>query len=295
MTLKDLYDLTENMLLAAGVETHRFDTDCLFEDILNADKVTLTLQGDNEVPEADADRLMSAAEKRCCGQPLQYILGRWEFFGRPFYVGEGVLIPRPDTEVLVEKILEHFKATGNFSPEICDLCSGTGCIAVTLKKELPNAAVHAVELSSEAMPYLIKNIRLNEADVKIIKGDVTDSLLIENFADPDDIGEYRKIDAVVSNPPYLTDKEMGELSKEVKCEPELALRGGADGLKFYRIISCLWREILKDGGLIAFEIGWEQGAAVKDILEKSGYENVTVHKDYAGNDRVVTSIKKAEN
>lgn len=292
MILNDLYDLTENMLTAAGVESHKFDTDCLFEDIMNADRVTMTLYGDREVPENDADRLMSAAEKRCIGKPLQYILGRWEFFGRTFYVGEGVLIPRPDTEVLVEKVLEHFKSRGNFSPEICDLCSGSGCIAITLKKELPKATVHAVELSSEAMPYLIKNIRLNEADVKIIKGDVTDSLLIENFADQNDIGEYRKIDAIVSNPPYLTDREMEELSKEVKCEPELALRGGADGLKFYRIIACLWREILMDGGLIAFEIGWEQGETVRDILEKSGYENVSVHKDYAGNDRVVMGTKK---
>lgn len=294
MTLHDLYGLTENMLRAAGVETCKFDTDCLFEDILGADRVTLTLNGGREVPENDADRLMSAAEKRCCGQPLQYILGRWEFFGRTFFVGDGVLIPRPDTEVLVEKVLEHFKSAGNFSPEICDLCSGTGCIAVTLKKELPKSTVHAAELSSEAMPYLVKNIQINEADVKIIKGDVTDGLLLENFADPEDVGEYRKIDAIVSNPPYLTDKEMEELSKEVKHEPEIALRGGADGLKFYRIIPCLWREILKDGGLLAFEIGFEQGAAVKDILEKSGYENVTVHKDYAGNDRVVTGIKKAE-
>lgn len=294
MILKELYDITENMLLAAGVETHRFDTDCLFEDILGADRVAMTLNGNREVPEKDADRLMAAAEKRCCGKPLQYILGRWEFFGRPFCVGEGVLIPRPDTEVLVEKVLEHFKTAGNFSPEICDLCSGTGCIAVTLKKELPQSTVHAVELSSEAMPYLIKNIRLNETDIKIIKGDVTDSLLIENFADPNDVGEYRKIDAVVSNPPYLTDKEMGELSKEVKCEPELALKGGSDGLKFYRIIACLWREILADGGLIAFEIGWEQGGAVTDILEKSGYENISVHKDYAGNDRVVMGTKKAD-
>lgn len=292
MTLKDLYDLTENMLAAAGVDTHKFDTDCLFEDILNADKVTLTLHGDREVPESDADRLMSAAEKRCCGTPLQYILGKWEFYGRTFYVGEGVLIPRPDTEILVETVLTYFKTAVNPSPIICDLCSGTGCVAVTLKKELPQAAVYAAELSSEAMPYLIKNIRHNEADVKILKGDVTDGRLLENFADPDDIGEYRKIDAVVSNPPYLTDKEMTELSREVRCEPELALRGGGDGLKFYRAISALWGEVLRDGGLIAFEIGYEQGAAVCDILEKSGYKNAAVHKDYAGNDRVVTAVKK---
>ncbi len=294
MTLKELYELTDNMLCYAGVENHSFDTDCLFEDILGADRLALMLKGSDEVPEPDADRLMEAAEKRCSGNPLQYILGNWEFYGRTFCVGEGVLIPRPDTEVLVEKVLEHFKNAGNYSPEICDLCSGTGCIAVTLKKELPKATVHAVEFSSDAMPYLIKNIGMNDADVKIIKGDVTDGRLLENFADPDDIGEYRKIDCIVSNPPYLTDKEMDEISREVKHEPELALRGGTDGLKFYRIISCLWKEILKDGGLLAFEIGWEQGAAVKDIMENNGYKNVTVHKDYAGNDRVVTGVKNQD-
>lgn len=292
MTLKELYTLTDNMLRNAGIEAHRFDTDCLFEDILGTDKSDLILNGNNEVSEPDADRLMSAAEKRCVGNPLQYILGTWEFFGRPFQVGEGVLIPRPDTEVLIEKILEHFNNQGNFSPEICDLCSGTGCIAITLKKELPQAVVHAVELSSDAMPYLIKNIRLNEADIKIIKGDITDGHLLENFADPDDVGEYRKIDCIVSNPPYLTDDEMTELSREVRHEPELALYGGTDGLKFYRIISCLWKEILKNGGLLAFEIGWEQGAAVKEIMKNNGFTNVTVHKDYAGNDRVVTGIRE---
>lgn len=291
MILKDLYDLTENMLAAAGIDTHKFDTDCLFEDILGADRVTLALRGSDEVPENDADRLMSAAEKRCSGVPLQYILGSWEFFGRTFFVGEGVLIPRPDTEVLVETVLAHFRAAGNTSPIVCDLCSGTGCIAVALKKELPQAAVYAAELSSEAMPYLIKNIRHNEADVKILKGDVTDGRLLENFADPDDIGEYRKIDAVVSNPPYLTDREMNELSREVRHEPETALRGGADGLKFYRAIAALWGEALREGGLIAFEIGYRQGAAVREILEKSGYKNAAVHKDYAGNDRVVTAEK----
>ena len=292
MTLNELYDLTVNMLSAAGVEDSRFDADCLFEDILDADKAALVLRGDVNIPEPDADRLFDAAEKRCGGIPLQYILGKWEFFGRPFYVGEGVLIPRPDTEVLVEKVLEHFAAEGNASPEICDLCSGSGCIAVTLKKELPKATVHAVELSSEAMPYLIKNIALNGADIKIIKGDVTDGRLLENFSDPDDIGEFRRIDCIVSNPPYITDKEMTELSREVRREPEMALRGGADGLKFYRVISCLWREVLKDGGLLAFETGFEQGEAVRDILEKSGYENVSIYQDYAGRDRVVMGTKK---
>ena len=292
MILKELYELTQGMLHSAGVEDYKFDTDCLFEDILKSDKFALMLKGDEEVPEPDADRLMSAAEKRCSGIPLQYILGKWEFFGRSFFVGEGVLIPRPDTEVLAEHVIGHFQSAGNHSPEICELCSGSGCIAVTLKKELPGATVHAVELSSDAMPYLIKNIRHNDADVKIIKGDVLDGNIIENFLDPEDYGEFRKIDAVVANPPYLTDKEMTELSREVKHEPELALRGGADGLKFYRAISALWKEILAPGGIMAFEIGFEQGAAVKDILEKNGFSEVSIYKDYAGNDRVVIGIRE---
>lgn len=290
MVLKELYELTQGMLHSAGVPDYKFDTDCLFEDILKADKLSFMLRGNEEVPETDADRLMSAAEKRCSGIPLQYILGSWEFFGRTFFVGEGVLIPRPDTEVLAEHVIGHFQMVGKKDPEICDLCSGSGCIAVTLKKEIPGATVHAAELSSDAMPYLIKNIRHHSADVKIIKGDVLDGRIIENFADPEDFGEFRKIDAVIANPPYLTDKEMNELSREVKHEPELALRGGPDGLKFYRAISALWKEILAPGGLMAFEIGCEQGEAVKDILEKSGYTDVGVYKDYAGNDRVVTGI-----
>lgn len=291
MILKELYETAENMLRAAGIESCKFDTDCLFEDFLNADKTALILRGNEEISKPDADRLLAAAKKRCGGYPLQYIAGQWEFFGRPFYVGEGVLIPRPDTEVLVEKVLEHFAAVGNNSPEICDLCSGSGCIAVTLKKELPLSTLHAVELSSEAMPYLTKNISLNAADVKIIKGDVADDNIIDNFADPNDLGEYREIDGIVSNPPYLTDKEMDELSREVKKEPELALRGGADGLCFYRVISEKWKKILRSGGLLAYEIGFGQGKAVAEILEKLGYRNITVHKDYCGNDRVVTCIK----
>lgn len=291
MILKKLRKKTENMLKAAGIEAYGFETDCLFEDILKKDRSAIILDGNADISDSDADRLLTAAKKRCGGYPLQYILGKWEFFGRPFFVGEGVLIPRPDTETLIEKVLEHFSAEKNNSPEICDLCSGSGCIAVTLKKELPSAVVHAVELSSEAMPYLIKNIALNCADIKIIKGDVTDENIIDNFADTEDIGEYRKIDAIVSNPPYLTDKEMTELSPEVKCEPEVALKGGEKGLYFYGIIAEKWKKILKDGGLLAFETGFEQGKAVSGILKENGYKNIAVHKDLCGNDRVVTGIK----
>ena len=153
MILKELYELTDNMLAAAGVEDHRFDTDCLFEDILDADKVTLILHGDMEVPEPEADRLMYAAEKRCSGVPLQYILGKWEFYGRTFFVGEGVLIPRPDTEILAGKVIEHFAAQKNGSPEICELCSGSGCIAVTLKDPRSDSSRGGTFFRRHALSY----------------------------------------------------------------------------------------------------------------------------------------------
>ena len=118
-----------------------------------------------------------------------------------------------------------------------------------------------------------------------------DGRLLDNFCDPESKGDYRKIDCIVSNPPYLTDKEMSELQTEVGFEPKMALAGGNDGLKFYRVIACLWKEILADEGLIAFEIGCEQGESVSRILTQSGFENVTVTKDLAGLDRVVSGIK----
>lgn len=291
MTNAEVYEYIRKKLQNSGVEDNEFETLCIFEDIMEIDRLQLALNGSKPADEAKAEKAFALAERRINGEPLQYLLGEWEFYGLPFKVGEGVLIPRPDTEILVETVLEHFKRKGKLDPEIIDLCSGSGCIAVAVQTNLPQSKVTAVELSSEAFPYLVENIRRNKADVKIMKGDVLNGELLSNFADPDDFGEYRKLDCIVSNPPYLTEKEMSELQIEVKHEPETALYGGTDGLKFYRVISCLWKEILADGGLLAFEIGFEQGEAVSDILQKSGYKDIKVIKDLGGNDRVVTGIK----
>ncbi|MGN0600396.1 MAG: peptide chain release factor N(5)-glutamine methyltransferase [Oscillospiraceae bacterium] len=290
MTNAELYDYIGSRLKNAGIEEYVFESRCIIEDIMGLDRLSLAMNAEKTADEAKKDKALLLLEKRLNGEPLQYLLGEWEFFGLPFKVGKGVLIPRPDTEVLVETVLDHFLKSGNHAPEIIDLCSGSGCIAVALQKNLPRSKVTAVELSSEAFPYLTENIRRNGVDVKIMKGDVLNGGLLQNFSDPDDFGEFRKLDCVVSNPPYLTEKEMGELSPEVKFEPETALYGGTDGLKFYRVISCLWKEILKEGGLLAFEIGYEQGEAVSDILRKSGYTDIKVIKDLGGNDRVVTGI-----
>lgn len=291
MVISELFGAVKDILKNAHIEDHEFDSLCIMEDFLHTDRITLAAEGKKEVPEKAAKRILDAAEKRSKGYPLQYILGQWEFFGLPFKVGEGVLIPRPDTEILVETVLEHFKNERNSSPKIVDLCSGSGCIAIALKKNLPDAEVTAVEISSEAMPYLVENARMNDTVLRYIKGDVMNGAIMDNFSDKEDEGEFIKVDCIVSNPPYLTEEEMSDLQTEVSHEPASALYGGYDGLKFYRVIACLWKEILREGGLLAFEAGYMQGEAVKDIMEKSGFENVKIKKDLGGNDRVIYGIK----
>lgn len=288
MTNGELSELIKNEIKKSGTEDIDFEASCIFEDIMKLDALSFAIKRNEEADAPSAERAIKLAKRRGEGYPLQYLLGEWEFYGLPFKVGEGVLIPRPDTEALVDTVIEHFRGQ---KPEMIDLCSGSGCIAVALQKNLPGSKLIAVELSSDALPYLVENIRRNQADVKILKGDVMDGRLLDNFMIKDSGGDYRKLDCIVSNPPYLTAEEMSSLQKEVTFEPASALDGGNDGLKFYRVIACLWREILKDGGLLAFEIGYEQGKAVSEILERSGYENIRVIKDLGGRDRVVTGIK----
>ena len=291
MTNGELFTLIKSKLDAAEKEDSGFDAKCIFEDIMGFSSLDLALHREETADEKKAAKAMELAEKRAAGQPLQYLLGQWEFYGLNFKVGEGVLIPRPDTEILVETVLSYFSEKKFYDPQIIDLCSGSGCIAVSLQKAMPKSKVIAVELSSDAMPYLVENIRSNSADIKILKGDVMDGRLLDNFRDEESVGDYRQLDCIVSNPPYLTAEEMADLQIEVTHEPASALDGGMDGLKFYRVISCLWREILKEGGLIAFEVGYLQGEAVADILRKNGYTDVKITKDLGGNDRVVTGIK----
>lgn len=293
MTNGELFELIKNTLKAADIEDYLFDSKCIFEDIMHMSGTELMLHKNDIADKAVADKALQLAKRRSKGYPLQYLLGEWEFYGLKFKVGEGVLIPRPDTEVLVDEVIGFFGSENNSSPEIVDLCSGSGCIAISLKKNIPDAKVTAVEISSDAMPYLVKNIRLNDTDVKIIKGDVMDGRLLENFRDEESEGDFRQVDCIVSNPPYLTAEEMSDLQTEVTFEPASALDGGYDGLKFYRVISSLWKEILKDNGLLAFEIGYEQGEAVKELMLNTGYYDVKIIKDLGGNDRVVLGRKKA--
>lgn len=275
MNVKEAFEKIEELFLEAGVDSPAFEVSVLMEDLLNLPRnPEITVPGTVLKPDEE-EKLFAAAEKRTSGYPLQYIIGNWEFFGRKFFVGEGVLIPRSETELLCETVLKYFSRT--MPPKIVDLCSGSGCIAITLAKELCGADVTAVELYENAFGYLERNNALHGNCVKTALRDA-----LEPFG---------KFDCIVSNPPYITGQEMKELQTEVTFEPETALFGGIDGLDFYRAIAKNWFGYLNEGGLIAFEIGDTQGEAVKNILTESGYKNAGIRKDYEGRDRVVTAVK----
>lgn len=223
-------------------------------------------------------RLMEGVDKRIGGYPLQYILGEWEFYGRRFDVGEGVLIPRADTETLIDVVLDYAKSKPKL--KIADLCSGSGCIAVTLAKEIPDADVHALEKSEEAYPFLLQNINKNAANVTPQLADVISY-----------DGALQALDIVVSNPPYLTKKDMQGLQREVAFEPPMALYGEDDGLYFYREITKRWTKRLKSGGLLAYEIGQGQEEAVVALLNEQGYKTICQRCDLCDIIRVVSGIK----
>lgn len=280
---RELFDECVNLLNAAGKESAEFDTLCIFQDMLGDRNPLFSPM--KAVEEPDAAKIRDMTAKRAKGHPLQYLLGSWEFYGYPFYVGEGVLIPRPETELLVENVLGICRRSGIKAPVIADLCSGSGCIAITMKKELPFADVSAYELSDKAFAYLERNTKLNNAAVKLIKCDVTDEAALENAG---------CFDIIASNPPYLTKEEMASLQAEVAYEPALALDGGDDGLDLIREITKIWKKHLKTGGWLCYEFGDAQYEQVGDILAGNGFKNITFSRDFSGIVRTAAAQKTEE-
>lgn len=229
-----------------------------------------------ELSQSDEEKIKAILTKRTNGYPLQYILGKWSFMGRDFSVGEGVLIPRDDTEVVVLSVIPYLKQ--NKKARIIDLCSGSGIIAVTLKCMFPQSEVHALELSEKAFPYLKMNIESLAPDVILHKGDL--NLLCNSFGD-------NYFDLVISNPPYIESEIIPTLQTEVQNEPKMALDGGTDGLDFYRSIIQKWSDKLKSGGMMAFELGEGQFDPVKTIMKENGFENISEFMDLGNIQRAI--------
>ncbi|MBQ8228557.1 MAG: peptide chain release factor N(5)-glutamine methyltransferase [Clostridia bacterium] len=279
MTVNELYRQGAEMLDYAFVENAFFDARWLVEKALGINSTQFALKKDKEVSKKVEVEFLSLIRRRIAGEPLQYILGEWEFMGYPFSVGEGVLIPRPETELLVDFAKDKLK--DKKSPVVFDLCSGSGCIAVSVAKLFPKAKVYAVEKSQDALAYLKKNVKLNKAkNVEIINGDIADKRLLQGIVP----------DLILSNPPYIKSEELPTLQKEVQREPSMALDGGTDGLDFYKILAENWLYRLQKGSVMAVECGEAQAEDVSQLFFLAGSVTDTIN-DLSGIQRVVTATK----
>ena len=279
MELRDLLRETLCALADNGVENAGFEA----RQILGKAGISpmkILAEPCEKIPPEVCEIVREMTKKRASGYPLQYILGEWEFYGLPFEVGEGVLIPRQDTETLVEIAADFLKTLRENERKTLDLCAGSGCIGITLAK-LFGADVTLVEKSREAFSYLEKNIALNDvkAQCNAVLGDCFDEEKI--------CGEYNLI---LSNPPYLTEKDMENLQKEVSFEPKTALYGGEDGLDFYRALLRKYPKMLKENGLFAVEIGMGEEKAVAELFRENGLEP-RFAEDLRGIVRVVYGVK----
>jgi len=282
MTLRTLLQKGRERLLAAPCpdENYANEASYLLCKLFGVSREQLVFRGEETVSHEAAAQYYALLERRNAGEPLQYLLGEWEFYGLPMEVGSGVLIPRPETEELVERVLNYLKPVE--APIVLDLCSGSGCIPIAIAHCRPTAQVFGVELSDAAFSYFIQNIARNQIkNVTPVKGDV---FVLPQFV------TLRRYHAITANPPYIATAELDSLQAEVHHEPAMALNGGGDGLLFYHSLPTIAMGLLLPGGLLALEIGEKQGEQVSVLLAKAGFEAVTVHKDLSGNDRIVTGI-----
>lgn len=265
-------------LTEAGCEDAAFDARCLLEDLGGLPRGHAA--ADTPLTPEQEAVLATALTQRTEGRPLQYILGEWEFLALTLKVGEGVLIPRPDTELLCEVAAEQLR--GVTAPRVLDLCAGSGCVGLGVASLHPDAVVTEVELSDAALGYLKENVlRYPDYAVTLRQANV-----LTDFDAFD--GPY---DAILSNPPYIPTADLATLQKEVQREPQMALDGDADGLKFYRTIAEHWCDKLSPDGFVAVEVGIGQAEDVAALFAAKGLGNTGIYPDLAGIPRVVLARK----
>lgn len=230
------------------------------------------------------EHVYSMVNRRLAGEPLAYLIGEWEFLGLTLDITPDVLIPRPDTEVLAERAIYHLQQMEKESPRVLDLCAGSGCIGLAIASRVPRARVILGEVSEKALQICKQNIRRCGLDHQVQQ-------LAVNALEPpaNHLGIF---DLLVCNPPYIPTSEIQDLDNSVRdYEPVLALDGGLDGLNFYRYITAFWQPALRRGGTILFEVGIDQALAVKELLARTGFENIRSLEDTAGIPRVVEGTR----
>lgn len=276
MNYRECFEKGKGALADAGIEEAALDARLLLEHICGTDRNTLLVHGDRTVSPEEEKQYLDAVERRSRRIPLQQITGQQEFMGLPFWVNSNVLIPRQDTEVLVEEVLKHT----HDGMQILDMCTGSGCILISILHYSNDCEGLGVDISFPALEVAEENAE------RLLSGrtGVSARFLQSDLFEAVD-GKY---DILVSNPPYIRSAVVDTLMPEVKdYEPRIALDGEEDGLVFYRRILSDCKKNLKKGGMLFFEIGYDQAEAVKGMMEQAGFLEVTVKKDFGGLDRVV--------
>ena len=273
MTIKEALEYGINLLKTNKIEEPILKTKILLAKALEKNKEYLLINEIEEIEEEKLKTYKKYIDLICSYIPLQYITNSQEFMGLNFYVDKRVLIPQPDTEILVEEVLNITK--NNYNIKILDLCTGSGAIAVALKKNLQDAIITATDISKEALEVAKQNAKINNANIKFIESDLYTNI-------------NEKYNIIVSNPPYIKTEVIKTLDKEVQSEPILALDGGQDGLDFYRKIINEAYKFLEKDGYLCLEIGYDEKQKVIGLINENGhYKEVYSKKDLAGNDRVI--------
>lgn len=274
MTYRDAINLGEKVLNMAEIMDAKTDAWLLLEMVCKIDRNFYYLHMEEDLTEEQVSEYEIALKKRAEHIPLQYIVGETEFMGLKFKVNSSVLIPRQDTETLVEEAIKVIRP----GMRVLDLCTGSGCVIVSILHNVSQVEGHATDISKQALNVAKENARLNEVSVFFERSDLFDNV----------IGMF---DVIVSNPPYIKTEEVVKLMPEVRSfEPTEALDGKEDGLYFYKKIIASCKAYLKPEGKILFEIGYDQGEAVSTLLKEEGFSEVKVIKDLARNDRVVSGM-----
>lgn len=264
------------ILKEKNIEFPKLKSRLLMEYLLDKNSQYIIVNDMKELNEEDEKKYFEYINKLVEGYPIEYITNKKEFMKMNFYVNENVLIPRQDTEILVEEVIEIAKRIN--AKKILDLCTGSGAIAISLAKYLPETDIYAIDISSEALEVAQKNANINNVKVSFINSDIFENLKEKEF------------DIIVSNPPYIKTEVCESLNKEVKKEPLIALDGGNDGLHFYKKIIEQCDKYLKKDGFLCLEIGYDQKDEVVNIInEKLNFKDTYSKKDLYNNDRIVVT------
>ena len=286
-TIQKLLNWTTEYLTNKGVDSPRLSAELLLSHALGLKRIDLYTQFDQQVPQQQLDMLHGLVKRAGLHEPVAYLIGKTEFYSLELDITADCLIPRPETELLVQRAIEFLRSRSGVQ-YVCDLCTGSGCIAVAIAKNCPEANVTATDISSAALKVAARNVekhRLTE-HVRLLCGD-----LFEPIVKQLDVNQF---DLIVCNPPYVSTAEFEKLDKNVKdYEPVSALLAGADGMDVYRRIIKKVDEFLKPGAALMLEIGYAQGPAVKELFEQTdAFVEIKLEKDFQNNDRIVIARKK---